>query len=100
MLRFFHAAVLAAAIAGSAATALAQYGPQNRYEPRSVEGTIDRVHADLNRAYEGGWRITGGDRRRLDHAEHELRDFSNKWGRGRFDRGELDEAIGAHPPCG
>ncbi len=95
MPRFFHTALLAAAMASSATVALAQYGPQNRYEPRSVEGAINRVHADLNRAYEGGWRINGGDRKRLDHAEHELREFANKWNRGRFDKGELDDAISA-----
>lgn len=33
------------------------------------------------------------DRKRLDHAEHELREFAKKWYRGRFDKDELDEAI-------
>jgi len=48
--------------------------------------------ADLNHAYEG-WHFTSGDRRRLGSAEHNLRDFAGKWDRGRFDKGELDEAI-------
>jgi hypothetical protein len=72
--------------------AQAQYGPRDRYEPRSVSGLVDRVHEDLNRSYEG-WHFTHGDRNRLDHAEHELRDFAKQWYRGRFDKGELDEAI-------
>jgi hypothetical protein len=70
----------------------AQYGRDGRYEPRSVSALVNQVHADLNRSYEG-WRFTSGDRNRLDHAEHELRDFANKWYRGRFDKDELDESI-------
>ena len=99
--------LLAASLLASAALAYAQYappyapapytGPQYnapQFNPQRVSGLIDRVHGDLSRAYEV-YRFSGGDRRRLDHAEHELRDFSNKWYRGRFDKGELDEAIGA-----
>ena len=70
----------------------AQYGREWRHGPRSFSALVDQVHTDLNRSY-GGWRFTTGDRKRLDHAEHELRDFAKKWYRGRFDKGELDEAI-------
>jgi hypothetical protein len=77
---------------GTATAALAQ----PNYEPRSVSALIDRVHDDLGRAYQV-WNFSSGDRKRLDHAEHDLRDFANKWARGRFDKGELDEAIsGVH----
>jgi hypothetical protein len=72
--------------------AQAQYGPGERYEPRSVSGLVDRVHADLNRSY-GGWRFSHEDTSRLNHAEKDLHDFVKKWYRGRFDKGELDEAI-------
>src|SRR6476619_6542946 len=88
----FRVTLLAAALGTFGLVAQAQYGPGGMYEPRSVSGVIDRVHADLNRSYEG-WRFSKSDRKRLDHAEHNLRDFANKWYRGRFDKGELDEAI-------
>jgi len=93
-MRFLHGSLLAAALMmlGTGAAARAQYGPESGYEPRSVSALIDRVHEDLGRAYQV-WSISSGDRKRLDHAEHELRDFANKWNRGRFDKGELDEAI-------
>ncbi len=77
------------------AVVLAQYGRREMYEPRWVSETIGRVHADLNRAYEGGWRISGGDRNRLDRAEDQLRHFAEDWNRGRFDKGDLDGAIGS-----
>ncbi len=88
----FRGTLIAAALGLCSALAQAQYGPGGMYEPRSVSGVIDRVHADLNRSYEG-WRFSKGDRKRLDNAEHKLRDFAKKWDRGRFDKGELDEAI-------
>lgn len=74
--------------------AQAQYGPRPDYSARWVSGLIGRVHADLNRAY-GSWRFSRGDQDRLNSAEHQLRDFAVKWNRGRFDKGELDEAIGS-----
>jgi len=92
MPRFVNAALITGALLIFGTLAQAQYGPRERYAPRSVSGLIDRVHADLNRSY-GGWRFSREDRRRLNRAEKELRDFSNKWNRGRFDKGELDEAI-------
>jgi hypothetical protein len=69
------------------------YGPRGQYRPDSVSALIDRVHADLNGSYEGGWAFTHRDRSRLNHAEKELRDFAKKWYRGRFDKGELDDSI-------
>ena len=73
----------------------AQFGPPGGpYQPDSVSGLIDRVHDDLNRGYDV-WHLRGSDRDRLNHAEHQLRDFSKAWRNGKFDKGELDEAIGA-----
>ena len=69
-------------------------GAQAQYEPNSVSGLIERVHEDLNRGYQT-WHFSSGDRKRLNDAEHNLRDFAKKWERGRFDKGELDEAIGS-----
>ena len=71
--------------------AQAQFAP-DQYSPSSVSQLVDRVHSDLDSAY-GRFRFTHGDRDRLNHAEKELRDFSQKWDRGNFDKGELDDAI-------
>jgi len=65
---------------------------QAQYDWRSVSALVDRVHADLNHAYEGR-HFNSGDRKRLDNAEKQLRDFAKKWEHGRFDKGELDDAI-------
>jgi hypothetical protein len=90
MRKHLLAGVIALLALGSLAQA--QYGPRGIYEPRSVSAIIDRVHADLERGYRQ-WHISHGDRKRLEHAEHDLRDFAKKWYRGKFDKGELDEAI-------
>jgi hypothetical protein len=95
MLRVLTFAVSTIAFLTLATTAQAQrYGRRGEYEPRSVSALIDRVHTDLNHAYEGR-HFSSGDRKRLDKAEENLRDFAKKWERGRFDKGELDEAIGS-----
>jgi hypothetical protein len=72
----------------------AQFGPSHgRYQPESVAALIERVHVDLDRGY-GVWHLRHGDRERLNHSEHQLRDFAKHWERGKFDRGNLDHAIG------
>jgi len=79
----------------SGTLAYAQWGPRGGpYQPDSVSGLINRVHSDLNHGY-SVWRLSHGDQDRLTHAEHQLRDFDKKWRRGKFDKGELDESIGA-----
>ena len=70
----------------------AQFGPENRYRPSEVSALADRVHEDLNHAY-GVWHFSDSDRDRLNNAEKQLREFAQKWNKGRFDKGELDEAI-------
>jgi hypothetical protein len=75
--------------------AQAQFGPPNgRYQPPSVTALIDRVHGDLNRGF-AVWHLSHGDRDRLSHAERQLRDFAKHWERAKFDKGNLDGAIGA-----
>jgi hypothetical protein len=69
-----------------------KFAPRH-YAPGEVNGLIDRVHTDLYQPYEGGWHFTPGDRRRLDEAEHQLREFAKKWDYGKFDKGQLDDAI-------
>ena len=86
-------------LAGVACLALtppthAQFGPENRYSPAEVSALIDSVHDDLNHAY-GVWHFSDSDRDRLNHAEKELREFAQKWSKGKFDKGDLDDAIGA-----
>lgn len=91
---------MAAALVAAGAPIYAQgppppgYGPNGRYAPDSVSALVMRVHTDLNQAY-GGFHFGRGDRDRLNHAEKQLRDFARKWRRGRFDKGELDDAIAA-----
>jgi hypothetical protein len=70
----------------------AQFGP--RYDAKAVSDLVDRVHTDLDRAY-GVHHFSGEDRDRLNHAEKELREFAQKWDRGKFDKGQLDDAISA-----
>ena len=74
---------------------MAALAQRDMYGPRWVSATIDRVHEHLSRAYSGGWRISPGDRHRIDRAEDQLRRFSEDWNRGRFDGGDLDGAIGS-----
>jgi hypothetical protein len=52
---------------------------------------FERVQADLERAEDNSY----GHRERFDHARKEIRDFQKRLERGRFDKGELDEAISA-----
>ncbi len=82
----------AALLLASGLMAQAQFAPQARYDPASVTSLVDQVHLDLNRSY-GTFHFTSGDRNRLNDAEKKLRDFSLKWERGSFDKGELDDAI-------
>lgn len=73
--------------------AMAQYGPQGGpYQPDSVSGLVDRVHADLNQGYDR-WHLSHGDHERLNKAEKKLRDFAGDWRHGKFDKGDLDESI-------
>jgi len=75
------------------ATAHAQYGRAGGpYQPESVSALIERVHSDLNRGYDV-WRLPGGDRERLDKAGKQLREFASDWRKGKFDKGDLDDAI-------
>ncbi len=63
------------------------------YAPSAVNTLIERVHTDLNQSYSDGWRFGGADRHRLNDAEKQLREFARKWDHGKFDKGELNDAI-------
>jgi hypothetical protein len=94
MNRLNIATVVATAFLACAPLAKAQFGPENRYSPSQVSILIDRVHEDLNQAYSTR-RFSGAERDRLNNAEKQLREFSQKWTNAKFDKGELDDAIGA-----
>lgn len=72
--------------------AQAQFGPPVEYNGATVSSLVNQVQLDLNRAY-GRYSFKNDDRHRLNDAEKKLRDFGLKWGRGKFDKGELDDAI-------
>ncbi|MGI8991329.1 MAG: hypothetical protein ACR2I2_17325 [Bryobacteraceae bacterium] len=81
----------------------AQLGQAQVYDGRGYRGgdrgpnasyaLFDQVQADLNRAATFGY-LRGGQRRELAKASRDLAEFEGRWSRGRFDRHELDEAIG------
>jgi hypothetical protein len=76
----------------SAALGYAQFDSEPKYDAGSVSALVDRVHTDLNNAY-SRFHFSNGDRDRLNKAEKELREFSQKWQGGKFDKGQLDGAI-------
>lgn len=84
--------VTAAMLCAAATFSFGQFGDGPRYSPSEVTGLVGQVHTDLDQAY-GGFKFTGDDRDRLNHAEKELRDFAQKWNTGKFDKDELDDAI-------
>jgi hypothetical protein len=75
------------------ALAQGQFGPEGGpYQPDSVSARIDHVHTDLNHGY-SVWHLSRRDRDRLNHAESQLRNFSGEWRKGKFDKGNLGDAI-------
>ena len=66
------------------------------YRNQRANGGSPVEHAlyDLNQVGSYGYRDRG-DMRRINKAREELSEFQNRWARGRFDKGELDDAIGA-----
>ena len=85
----------AAALLALGIAAQAQYGArEGPYQPDRVDALVERVQADLNRGY-NVWHLTRGERDRLNHAHHELREFAQRWHHAKFDKGRLDDAISA-----
>lgn len=91
MIRF---AVAAATLIFGVSLAHAQFQGEPRYDAATVDALVDRVHADLNHAYDTR-RFSDADRQRLNHSEKELREFAAKWDHGKFDKGQLNGAIDA-----
>ena len=85
-MKIFRIALLGAASLGLAISASAQ----GRYPDR----LFWQVRDDLNRVEASSFPF-GHDRKRLDHTRHELDELQDKFDRGRYDRGELNDVIGA-----
>jgi hypothetical protein len=68
---------------------------QPRYDYGWGREPLDRVRADLDRAARDVRYLSGGDFRRFEHARQEIREFQEKWNRGKFDHHELDDVIGS-----
>ncbi len=95
MRKILHVFLITAGLAGFGALAHAQYGPPGGpYQPDSVNTLVEKVHTDLNDGY-AHWRLSNGDRNRLNNAEKRLRGFAADWRHGKFDKGDLDDSIAA-----
>src|SRR5882724_2360581 len=95
MRKKFNGLALTAILLAFAAFGVAQYGPEGGpYFPDKIDALIDQVHADLNHGY-GVWHVSDGDRKRLNHAGEQLREFAKEWRKGKFDKGNLNDSIGA-----
>jgi hypothetical protein len=93
MRRILRVWVVGGALIGLGLPALAQYGPAGGpYQPDSVSTLVDKVHTDLNQGYDH-WRLSNGDRDRLNRAEKRLRAFVADWRHEKFDKGDLDDSI-------
>jgi hypothetical protein len=67
-------------------SAFAQYTPQDR-------ALFDRARMDLDRASAYPY-ASRADRKRFDEARRDLFDFESRFDQGRYEKHELDEAIG------
>jgi hypothetical protein len=69
---------------------------EGRYErPRRADFPVDRTIHDLERlAQRSGRYNSGHERSRFDNAIRHLSEFDNRYDRGHFDKGKLDDAIG------
>jgi len=74
---------------------------QPRYEDRGDERyhrfgreILDRIRGDLSRAERDLHYIAEPDLRRFQNTQANLGDFQRKWEHGRYDRVDLDRAIG------
>jgi hypothetical protein len=88
--------LLGSALLAGAAAAYAQsydrpYGDSD--STRRDRSLFDRVRADPDRA-SGYAYASRDDRKRFDEARRDLFDFQSRFEQGRYDRHELDKAIG------
>ena len=91
----FKGLTLTVALTAVGMLGLAQYGPEGGpYHPEKVDALIDQVQVDLNHGY-GVWKMPGDDRKRLNKAGEQLREFAKQWHKGKFDKGNLNDSINA-----
>jgi hypothetical protein len=94
MRRFIITAFLSTLV--TAGAALAQY-PDRPYADRDYarrdRALFDRVRMDLDRA-SGYPYASRADRKRFDEARRDLFDFESRFDQGRYNKHELNEAIG------
>jgi hypothetical protein len=70
-----------------------RYSQQREYGyGRNPQFLIDRVMADLNRAADRA-RLDDHERNHFNEVAGNLREFEDRWARGKFDTGKLDRAI-------
>jgi hypothetical protein len=87
--------LLSAVLALSGVLGLAQYGPEGGpYHPEKIDALIDQIQVDLNHGYDV-WKLHGDDRKRLNKAGEQLREFAKQWHHGKFDKGNLNDSIGS-----
>ncbi len=91
-MRFLYTLLLGTALTVGL-SAQDRFGPEAKYDSSSVTALVDKVHTDLDRSY-GRFHFSNSDRDRLNNAEKQLREFAKKWEGGKFDKGQLDDAIG------
>jgi ribosomal 50S subunit-associated protein YjgA (DUF615 family) len=84
--------LMAATLLAGAGLLSAQFEAEPKYDASAVSALVDRVHQDLDHAY-SVFHFSSGDRDRLNRAEKDLREFSQKWEHGKFDKGQLNGAI-------
>src|SRR5258708_25904971 len=90
-MRFLYTFLLGAALTFGL-SAQDRFGPEVKYDAVSVTALVDKVHSDLDHSYTR-FHFSNSDRDRLNKSEKQLRDFAKKWEDGKFDKGELDDAI-------
>ena len=87
--------MLMAAVAAFSVVGFAQYGPAGGpYYPEKIDTLIDQVQVDLNHGY-AVWHVKDDDRKRLNKAGEQLREFAKQWHKGKFDKGNLNDSINA-----
>ena len=102
MRRLILSACLLQALLAVTASAQVYGGRGDRYDGRyenrgygrgDGRDPLDRVVRDLDRAASGMRYLSRGEAKRINHALDEIREFQQKWARGRFDKGELNDVI-------
>lgn len=91
-----HHLTLTLTLAAFGVLGVAQYGPEGGpYRPEKIDTLVDQIQVDLNHGYDVWKKVSGDDRKRLNKAGEELREFAKQWHNGKFDKGRLNDSINA-----